>query len=155
MRSTLPLVAPGFLFGAGLAVSGMTNPAKVQGFLDLAGEWDPSLAFVMAGAVLSFAIGARLVQRRARPIAGASFPAPAERRIDLRLLSGAALFGIGWGLAGFCPGPAVANLGALRFEALVFVPAMIAGMWLAQRGFGADRAPADRGRASTRERATA
>jgi uncharacterized membrane protein YedE/YeeE len=138
MRS-LAYLLPGALFGAGLAIAGMTNPARVIGFLDVAGTWDPTLAFVMSGAVATFALGRKLVLRRACPLLGGRFPGPPPRAVDPRLLAGAALFGVGWGLSGFCPGPAVTNLGALRTEALVFVPAMLAGMLVAQRAFGADR----------------
>jgi uncharacterized membrane protein YedE/YeeE len=106
--------------------------------MDLAGAWDPSLAFVMMGALAVFGVGSRLAQRRPRSLCGASFPAAPGRRIDGRLAIGAALFGVGWGLAGLCPGPALASLGALRPAALVFVPAMIAGMIAAQRLTGAD-----------------
>lgn len=136
---TFALVVPGVLFGAGLAISGMTNPAKVTGFLDVTGQWDPSLAFVMVGAILAFAIGRKLVTRRPQPVLGGRFPPPPSRTIDARLVTGAALFGIGWGLAGFCPGPAVTNLATLRVEVIGFVAAMVVGMLVAQRAFGADR----------------
>lgn len=140
MKRALLFLVPGALFGAGLAISGMTNPAKVTGFLDLFGAWDPSLACVMVGAIASYWLTTRLARRRAVPLLGGDFPGPPSNTIDARLVVGAALFGIGWGLLGFCPGPAVANLGALRPAALAFVPAMIAGMLVAQRGFGVDRA---------------
>lgn len=136
---TLALFLPGLLFGAGLAISGMTDPLRVIGFLDIAGNWDPTLAFVMGGAVASFGVLQLLVQRRGKPILEGHLPGRPGRRIDLRLLVGASLFGIGWGLGGFCPGPAVSNLGYLRVEALVFVPAMLAGMLVAQQAFGADQ----------------
>jgi uncharacterized membrane protein YedE/YeeE len=126
------------LFGAGLGVSGMTNPTKVIGFLDLTGGWDPSLALVIVGAMASFATLYALVRKRPAPILGGTMPGPPTGRVDGRLLLGAALFGIGWGLGGFCPGPALTNLGAARIEALAFVPAMALGMILAQRVFGAD-----------------
>jgi uncharacterized membrane protein YedE/YeeE len=128
------LVAGG-LFGSGLAISGMTDPARVIGFLDVFGAWDPALAVVMAGAVGVYGLG-MLVLRR---FDGLKLPSAALSLIDRRLVIGAAIFGVGWGLGGFCPGPALANLGALRVEALLFVPAMAIGMLLAQRFFGADR----------------
>ena len=128
------LVAGG-LFGSGLAVSGMTDPARVIGFLDVFGAWDPALFFVMAGAVGVYGLG-MLVLRR---FDGLKLPSAASSPIARRLVIGAAIFGLGWGLGGFCPGPALANLGALRAEALFFVPAMAIGMLLAQRFFGADR----------------
>ncbi len=138
MRELVFLI-PGALFGAGLAISGMTNPAKVKGFLDLTGNWDPSLALVMGGGLVTFALWNLLLQKRAEPILGGQKPGEPSREIDARLIVGAVLFGVGWGLAGLCPGPALANLGVVPIEALVFVPAMVAGMWIAQRVFGADR----------------
>jgi uncharacterized membrane protein YedE/YeeE len=128
------LLGAGCLFGSGLALSGMTDPARVIGFLDIFGAWDPALLFVMAGAVGVYGLG-MLVLRRFK---GLKLPSAASSPIDRRLVIGAAIFGLGWGLGGFCPGPALANLGALRAEALVFVPAMAIGMLLAQRFFGAD-----------------
>ena len=130
----LVLVAGG-LFGSGLALSGMTDPARVIGFLDLFGAWDPALLFVMAGAVAVYGLG-MLVLRRFH---GLKLPSASSSPIDRRLVIGAAIFGLGWGLGGFCPGPALANLGALRAEALLFVPAMAIGMLLAQKFFRADR----------------
>ncbi|WP_322030676.1 DUF6691 family protein [Paraburkholderia sp. J76] len=118
----------GLLFGLGLLVSGMANPAKVLGFLDLAGNWDPSLAFVMAGAVALAAPAFRLARTRASSLAGAPIQLPASRRIDARLVGGALLFGAGWGLAGFCPGPALVAAGAGEPRAWLFVAAMLAGM---------------------------
>jgi len=140
MKPALALFLPGLLFGVGLAVSGMTDPQRVIGFLDVYGDWDPTLAFVMGGAVLSFGLLQMLVQRRGKPLLEGRLPEKPSRQIDPRLLVGASLFGIGWGLGGFCPGPAFANIGYLRTEALVFVPAMAAGMLIAQRAFGADDA---------------
>jgi uncharacterized protein len=127
----------GALFGSGLALSGMTDPARVIGFLDVFGNWDPALLFVMSGAVGAYGIG-MLVLRR---FGGRSLdlPSGASSPIDRRLVIGAAIFGLGWGLGGFCPGPSLANLGALRTAALVFVPCMAIGMLLAQRFLGADR----------------
>ena len=132
-------LAPGALFGAGLVVSGMVNPAKVVGFLDLAGAWDPSLALVMVGAMASFWLWTRLMARRPAPLLGGDFPPPPKGRPDRRLLLGSALFGIGWGLAGLCPGPAITNLAQLELPTLLFVAAMLVGMFAAQRLFGADR----------------
>ena len=112
MSKSAALFLPGMLFGMGLGVAGMTNPSKVIGFLDLAGDWDPSLAFVMIGAIGSFAILNLLVHRRSRPLLGGSFPGvrSTAQSVDGSLLAGAAIFGIGWGIGGICPGPAVANL---------------------------------------------
>ena len=129
------LLLTGSLFGSGLAISGMTDPARVIGFLDLFGAWDPALLFVMGGAVGVYGLGMPLLRR----ISGLKLPPTVSTPIDRRLVIGAAIFGVGWGLGGFCPGPALANLGAPRAEALLFVPAMAIGMFLAQRFFGADR----------------
>ena len=129
----------GALFGSGLAVSGMTDPAKVLGFLDLTGEWDPSLALVMASSMAVYLVGSRAVLKRGMPLHGGSFPAKPSQQIDRRLVLGSAVFGIGWGLGGFCPGPAVTNLARLDPLVFGFVGAMIAGMLLAQRAFGCDR----------------
>jgi uncharacterized protein len=120
----------GTLFGAGLAVSRMIDPAKVLGFLDVAGDWDPTLAVVMAGALLAAAPGFAVARRRARPFLAERFEMPSRRDVDLRLLGGAALFGAGWGLSGFCPGPAIAALATGMLPVLVFVAAMLAGMAL-------------------------
>lgn len=122
----------GLLFGVGLVVSGMSNPAKVLNFLDLFGTWDPSLAFVMGGAVVVAFIGYRLVLGRDAPVAGDAFQIPTRKDIDMRLAGGAALFGVGWGLGGFCPGPALTAIGLGETGTLVFVPAMFLGMWLAR-----------------------
>lgn len=118
----------GLVFGLGLIVSGMANPAKVLGFLDLAGHWDPSLAFVMAGAIAVGAVAFTLANHRARSFLGAEMRLPSAHHIDRRLVLGSALFGIGWGVAGFCPGPALVSLGMGEVKALVFVAAMLAGM---------------------------
>jgi uncharacterized protein len=117
----------GTLFGAGVAVSRMIDPAKVLGFLDVAGDWDPTLAVVMAGALLAAAPGFAVARRRARPFLAERFEMPSRRDVDLRLLGGAALFGAGWGLSGFCPGPAIAALATGMLPVLVFVAAMLAG----------------------------
>lgn len=125
---TVGALAAGLLFGIGLAMSGMLDPARVLGFLDVAGEWDPSLAFVLGGAVAVSAIGFLLTGRMRKPVLADIFDIPAGRRIDAKLVVGSALFGIGWGLAGFCPGPAVASLSLGIPKAFVFVAAMLAGM---------------------------
>ena len=129
MRPLIALFA-GALFGGGLALSGMMDPARVRGFLDIFGAWDPTLAFVMGGATLVMGV-VWLVQRRmAAPFAGESFHLPGTHRLDVRLIGGSALFGIGWGLAGLCPGPAIASLGTAFAPAAVFVAAMAVGMML-------------------------
>ena len=130
--SFLVNLALGLLFGVGLVVSGMSDPAKVRNFLDLFGTWDPSLAFVMGGAVVTAFIGYRIVLRRPKPVAASTFHLPAKTDIDSKVLVGPAIFGIGWGLGGFCPGPALtaATLGATG--AYVFLPTMFLGMWLAR-----------------------
>ena len=121
----------GLVFGIGLLLSGMADPAKVLGFLDLGGAWDPSLAFVMGGAVAVTALGFRWLRRRRGPsLAGGPLQWPAATRIDFRLLAGSLAFGAGWGLAGFCPGPALVAAAAGVPQALVFVAAMAAGMGL-------------------------
>ena len=137
----------GVVFGVGLALGGMTNPAKVLGFLDAAGAWDPTLAFVMAGALAVTACGFALARRRERPWLSAGFALPTRKDLDAPLVAGAALFGVGWGLVGLCPGPALANLARGSVEIWVFVAAMAAGAFsqrlLARRpgAAGADRAP--------------
>ncbi|MGS0622182.1 DUF6691 family protein [Ralstonia sp. VS2407] len=118
----------GLLFGLGLMISGMANPAKVQGFLDLAGRWDPSLAFVMIGAIAVGSLAFFIAKRRKRSLLGLSMQLPANTVVTLRLVLGSASFGIGWGLAGFCPGPALVALGAGYPKAIGFVAAMVAGM---------------------------
>ena len=140
VRSVVALFA-GILFGLGLAVSQMVNPAKVLGFLDIAaawrpvaGAWDPSLALVMAGALAVTAAGFRLALRRQAPVFGAAFELPRATAIDRRLVAGAAIFGTGWGLVGFCPGPALASLGFGLPQPFVFVAAMVAGAWLYRSG---------------------
>ncbi|MGD9913506.1 MAG: DUF6691 family protein [Rhizobiaceae bacterium] len=127
--SFLVNLALGLLFGAGLVISGMADPAKVLNFLDLFGTWDPSLAFVMGGAVLVAFFGYRVVLRRRQPIIGGTFHLPTSNDFDRRVIVGPAIFGIGWGLGGFCPGPAIAALGLGAVGTLAFVPAMMLGMW--------------------------
>lgn len=122
----------GIVFGLGLNISRMIDPAKVQGFLDVAGPWDPSLAAVMAGALLTTAIGYRLLFRRAKPLFADRFHLPTRQDADGRLVGGAAIFGIGWGLAGFCPGPAIAALGGGVWQAALFTAAMAVGVVLSR-----------------------
>ncbi|MCA9584014.1 MAG: YeeE/YedE family protein [Myxococcales bacterium] len=129
MRDVVIGVGSGALFGVGLGISGMTLPSKVAGFLDFFGAWEPSLAFVMAGAVIVHAIAYRVIVRsRSEPIWGEGFRLPARADIDVSLVAGAAIFGVGWGLGGYCPGPALVSLATLGAPALVFVLAMTAGM---------------------------
>jgi uncharacterized membrane protein YedE/YeeE len=130
--SFLVNLALGLLFGIGLVVSGMANPAKVLNFLDLFGTWDPSLTFVMGGAVVVTFVGYRLVLTRERPVIGSTFQLPTRNDIDARVIVGPAIFGIGWALGGFCPGPALTALGLGATGTLAFVPAMILGMWTAR-----------------------
>ena len=120
----------GLVFGAGLILSGMTDPGKVIGFLDLAGRWDPSLAFVMGGAILVGVFAFALARRRGRAFLGGAMHLPQRRDIDARLVAGSVVFGIGWGLAGFCPGPALVSFGSGVDPAAVFVAAMLGGMVL-------------------------
>jgi uncharacterized membrane protein YedE/YeeE len=132
----------GLLFGAGLAVGGMTNPRKVIGFLDIGGAWDPSLAFVMLGAIAVHFFAYRWVRGSAAPLFADEFAIPKLRHIDAKLVAGSALFGVGWGLGGYCPGPGIVSLGAGRSDALVFVASMAIGWfftakydaWRAERG---------------------
>jgi uncharacterized membrane protein YedE/YeeE len=149
---TLSSFVAGLVFGIGLVVSSLVNPAKVLGFLDLAGAWDPSLAVVMAGAVAVGAVAFAIAGKRASTLLGAPMALPAAREIDRRLVLGSLAFGVGWGLAGFCPGPALVALGAGKVKALVFVAAMLAGMLvfeLAERG-RSDSEIETRGRAHPR-----
>ena len=127
-RQMLAGLAAGLLFGAGLGLAGMTDPAVVIGFLDLAGAWNPALAFVMGGAVVVTFLGYRLVLRRGQPLFAPRFQLPAPGAIDLPLAAGAALFGMGWGLTGYCPGPAVASLSAPSMGLAIYLGAMMAGM---------------------------
>ncbi|OCW56448.1 DUF6691 family protein [Hoeflea olei] len=130
----------GALFGLGIAISGMANPAKVLNFFDVAGQWDPSLLLVMGGALATTAFGYRLVfASRSRPLLDARFHLPSNRQIDGRLIGGAALFGIGWGLSGFCPGAAIPAIGFGGVPVLVFIGAMMAGIALARSLDGLSR----------------
>ena len=144
MRTTIAALLSGLVFGIGLAVSGMINPAKVLAFLDFggipAGVWDPSLAFVMAGALMVAAVGFRPARGRERPLDGGSFADPPRRDIDARLVAGALIFGAGWGLVGFCPGPAIASLAYGAGKSFLFVAAMLAGMAVHRYAMPAPRA---------------
>lgn len=141
MKNVTALLA-GLVFGLGLIISGMADPAKVLGFLDLAGAWDPSLAFVMAGAIAVGLPAFQFAQRRRTSLIGEPMQMPTARDIDRRLVAGSLAFGVGWGVAGFCPGPALVALGMGEVKALVFVLAMLAGMLIFE--------VIDRSRASTR-----
>lgn len=131
MRELAALLC-GLVFGVGLLVSGMTNPAKVLGFLDVAGAWDPTLAFVMGGALGVNGLAWALTRRRARPLFAAEFALPTARAIDPRLVGGSLLFGVGWGLVGLCPGPALAGLLRGQPAIYAFVVALLVGTWLAR-----------------------
>ncbi len=130
----------GLVFGTGIVFSGMINPAKVLNFFDIAGTWDPSLAFVMGGALFVTFVGYRLVWQRSKPLFDERFQVPTSRVIDAKLVGGSALFGIGWGIAGFCPGAAIPALGTGRWEVALFLAAVVAGLFL--RRFVAPGAPA-------------
>ena len=129
MKRVSPFLV-GLLFGTGLIVSGMTDPRKVLAFLDLAGVWDPSLAFVMVGAIIAAFAGFRLAAKRRTSLSGEPFHLPPARAVDPRLILGSLMFGVGWGLVGLCPGPAIANLGFLDGRAALFVASMTIGMGL-------------------------
>jgi uncharacterized protein len=128
MRQAIISLISGALFGTGLAISGMMDPKRVRGFLDVLGEWDPTLAFVMGGAVLVMGAAWLIQARLQRPVFAESFNLPQTRLIDTKLISGAALFGVGWGIAGLCPGPALGALIIEPFSAGIFVVSMAAGM---------------------------
>ena len=132
MPAFVAALAAGLLFGMGLALAGMTDPAVVLGFLDFFGHWNPALVFVMAGAVVVSFVGFRLVLGRGAPLFAPHFLLPVLMIIDAPLVIGAALFGLGWGLAGYCPGPAIASLVSLNRDVLLFVAAMLAGMVVAR-----------------------
>lgn len=124
--------AIGLVFGVGISISGMSNPAKVLNFFDVFGAWDPSLGFVMGGALLTTAIGYRLILRRPAPLLQPVFNVPTSRKIDAKLVAGSAAFGVGWGIAGFCPGAALPALGTGRPEVYIFFVALVAGIFLAK-----------------------
>ena len=128
MQRTLLAGVDGIVFGTGIAISGMANPAKVLNFFDIAGTWDPSLALVMASALVVAAIGYRFVFKRPMPLFDARFHLPASRKIDMPLVLGSAVFGIGWGISGFCPGGAIPALGLFEPSAWIFVGSMLAGI---------------------------
>jgi len=130
MAVHLSMLLAGLIFGFGLALSGMTHASKVLGFLDVTGNWDPTLLFVMGGAVAVTAIAFRFVLRRRAPVLAEKFSLPPGGHVDAPLVAGAALFGIGWGIGGYCPGPGVALLAAHGWETWVFVPSMLLGAWL-------------------------
>lgn len=136
MKQILAGLAVGLLFGSGLAIAGMTDPRVVVGFLDVAGAWNPTLVFVLVGAVVTTFIGYRLVLRRDRPLWESSFHLPSATSVDARLLGGAGLFGVGWGLSGYCPGPALASATSLQPGTLTFLVAMLIGMTAVRYGRG-------------------
>lgn len=127
-RSCLPPLGAGILFGSGLAIGGMTDPQRVRAFLDLFGRWDPTLAFVMGGALIVMAIAWKVMRKMDRPFFERRFSLPDCQDLDLRLVAGSVLFGVGWGIAGLCPGPAVADLALAPGQVLPFIAAMLAGM---------------------------
>jgi uncharacterized membrane protein YedE/YeeE len=133
MLRLLTALVSGLIFGAGLGLAGMLNPAKVAGFLDLFGNWDPSLAFVMGGGILVNAAGHQLVRRRPSPLFADSFQLPLSQAIDRPLLIGSGIFGIGWGLAGLCPGPVVASLLLNPAGMIPFILLLLAGLWVGQK----------------------
>ena len=141
MRILLPGLIAGMVFGAGLVLSDMANPARVQAFLDVAGAWDPTLIYVMGAALVPSAIAYLIRRRMAQPLLGERFAIPEGRTLDRPLLLGSAMFGVGWGLVGLCPGPAIAGLVLGAWQPWLFVAAMLAGMAL-HRFYTASRAPA-------------
>jgi uncharacterized membrane protein YedE/YeeE len=130
MKTLMGYIA-GLLFGLGLGIAGMTDPARVLGFLDIAGAWDPTLAFVLGGAVITTFIGYRWVLKRRKPLYGNAFQLPSRQDLDGKLIGGAALFGMGWGLSGYCPGPAFASIVGLTLPLAAMMVAMIVGWFLA------------------------
>jgi uncharacterized membrane protein YedE/YeeE len=145
MRDIIAGLLTGFLFGLGLCLSGMTKPAVIVGFLDVAGDWNPALVFVMAAGVTVTFLGYRLIVPKARPLWAPRFSLPTATAIDAPLLAGAAIFGVGWGLAGYCPGPAVVSLASGRVVVVLFVAAMAVGMilvrWMRGGGWASIRKP--------------
>lgn len=130
LKTALSAFVSGLIFAIGLGISGMTRPEKVLGFLDILGEWDPSLAFVMGGALFVYGVLFRLITRRKSPLIEERFMVPTRRDINARLLAGATLFGVGWGIGGFCPGPALASIVTGLTPVLIFVVSMLTGMGL-------------------------
>jgi uncharacterized protein len=143
-RLLILAVAAGALFGLGLGVSGMTRPEKVLGFLDVTGDWDPTLLLVMGGAVATHFWAYRWIRGRAAPRLADRYFVPAGNPLDVRLCIGALLFGVGWGLGGYCPGPAIVSLATGSLSVLVFVSAMLAGMWIVRPALGGDLPPKGR-----------
>jgi uncharacterized membrane protein YedE/YeeE len=145
MRAIAAALMTGLLFGFGLCLSGMSDPAVVQGFLDIAGNWNPALVFVMAGGVAVTFIGYRVLVPKSRPLWASSFSLPTATAVDAPLLLGAAIFGVGWGMAGYCPGPAVVSLASGRVSVIVFVVSMLAGMilvrWIRSAGWARMKGP--------------
>ncbi len=133
MKTKLAALVAGLLFGFGLALAGMTDTARVLGFLDFTGDWDPALIFVLAFAVVSTYIGYRIILKRAKPLFAHAFALSTNRVIDTRLLIGASIFGVGWGLYGYCPGPALAALVYLQWQTYLFVAAMVLGSLVANQ----------------------
>ncbi len=130
MKNNLTALVVGFIFAIGLGISGMTQPQKVVGFLDLFGNWDPSLIFVMAGAILVHFVTYRLIRKRSSPLLTVDWHVPTKKEITPALVTGSVLFGIGWGLGGYCPGPAVTSLASFEAKPFIFVFSMLAGMWV-------------------------
>lgn len=133
-RGAAAALIAGLLFGAGLVISGMTQPRKVIGFLDVFGHWDASLMFVMLGAVFVHALAYRLARKQSRPLLAPAFATPPANTVDARLVLGAAIFGIGWGLSGYCPGPALVSMPSGQLGLLTFIACMLLGSWLAGGG---------------------
>lgn len=148
MKQLVAAIVSGLVFGLGLIISGMVNPAKISGFLDIAGNWDPSLAIVLAGATGVTVLTFSLILKRQRPIFDSKFHVPTRADVDYILVLGAGIFGIGWGIAGFCPGPVYATLLQGRWETLVFFVAMIAGMAVFKFGSAYVASHRDRGGAA-------
>ena len=130
MKNGLAALVVGFIFAIGLGISGMTQPQKVVGFLDVFGKWDPSLIFVMVGGIIVHFVTYKLIRKRKSPLLHSSWHVPTKKEITPALVTGAVLFGIGWGLGGFCPGPAVTSLASFQLRPLLFVASMLAGMFL-------------------------
>ena len=130
MKSNIAALISGLLFGIGLAISGMTRPGKVQGYLDIFGDWDLSLVFVMAGAIAFNIIAFRLVLKRANPLFAEKFHIPTRKDITWPLVLGSAAFGIGWGLGGYCPGPGIVSIASFDERALTFAGALVVGIWM-------------------------
>ena len=132
MRIFFSLIC-GIIFGIGLTLAGMLNPSKVQGFLNVFGNWDPSLAFVMIGGILVTLVGYKIILKRKRPLYAKEFSLPTQKKIDLKLLVGCGLFGVGWAISGLCPGPVLSNLLLQPQDALMFLSVMIFGLWLGEK----------------------